>query len=97
MIDLRQEQIKEKVNMAVEMVGADLTQFKGTFGIPSKSSGNLLTDDLSPIILRTQTIGQRFGVSELEEKIRNAFRLKGLDKLNFEFAVATITRRTTLM
>ena len=83
--------------MAVEMVGSDLTQFKGTFGIPNKGTGNLLTDDLSPILLKTQTIVQRFGVTELEEKIRNAFRLKGLEKLKFEFAVATITPRTTLL
>lgn len=96
MVELRQEQIKEKMNKAVEMIGVDLTQYKGNFSIPNRSPGNILTDDFSPLFLRPQTIGQRFSVQELEDKIRNAFRIHELEKLRFEFAVAIVNPRTNL-
>ncbi|HEX7844865.1 MAG TPA: HAMP domain-containing sensor histidine kinase [Chitinophagaceae bacterium] len=97
MIELRQEQIKEKVSRAVEMVGTDLTQYKGTYSVPNQKSGNILAEDYSPLFLRPQTIGQRFSARELDDKIRSAFRIEGLEKLKFEFAVAIITPRSNLM
>ncbi len=97
MIKLRQEQIKEKVNRAVEMTGADLTQYKGIYTIPNRSSGNILTDDYSPLFMRPQTIGQRFSAQELDNKIKNAFRLEGLEKLRFEFAISIMNSRADLI
>lgn len=98
MIQLRQEQIKEKVNRSVEMTGADLTQYKGIYSIPNRQQGNnILAEDFSPLFLRPQTIGQRFSAQELENKIKNAFRIEGLEKLKFEFAISIMNSRTDLI
>ncbi len=96
MIELKQEQIKEKVNKAVATVGEDLTQYKGNISIPNRTSGSLLAEDYSHLFLRPQTIGQRFSVKDLEDKIRNAFRIEELEKLKFEFAIAIVDPRTNL-
>lgn len=99
MVLLRQEQIKEKVNTAVEMVGDELAQYKGNFSGNNRSaaSGNIFTEDFSMDFLRPQTIGKRFTVQELYDKIRNAFNVTGLEKMHFEFAVDVMDNRTNLM
>lgn len=93
MILLRQEQIKEKVNKAVESTGAELTKYKETITAPNRSlaSGgfNLLTDQYTLDFLRPQTVGKRFTAQELYTKIRKSFSAEGLDKIDFEFAVET--------
>jgi two-component system, OmpR family, phosphate regulon sensor histidine kinase PhoR len=98
MVLLRQEQIKEKVNTAVEMVGDELAQYKGNFsGNRSAASGSIFSEDFPMDFLRPQTIGKRFTVQELYDKIRNAFNITGLEKMNFEFAVDVMDSRTNLM
>ena len=77
MVLLRQEQIKEKINSAVEMVGAELVQYKGNFsGFNNRSAASgksILSEEFSTDFLLPQTIGKRFTVKELQDKIRNAF------------------------
>jgi two-component system phosphate regulon sensor histidine kinase PhoR len=94
MVLLRQEQIKEKVNKAVDKLGAELTQFKGNIQAPNRSmasgGGGFLSDEFTLDFLRPQTIGRRFTAMELNDKIKNAFREEGLDKIKFEFAVEII-------
>jgi two-component system phosphate regulon sensor histidine kinase PhoR len=90
MVLLRQEQIKEKVNDAVLTVGRELAQYKGNFLTPNKSvaSGNIFSEDYSSRdYLRPLTIGRRFNAQELYEKIKVAFIQKGLENMDFEFAV----------
>ena len=89
MVLLRQEQIKSKVNEAVNIVGAELTQYKDNFLSPGRSnnSGNILTEDYTLDFLKPQTIGRRFTLQELQEKIKAAFHQVGLDRMEFEFAV----------
>ncbi len=90
MIQLRQEQVKEKVTQAAITVADDLAQYKGNLSIPRRSSGGLLTDDFTPFFLRPQTVGRRFTADELQDKIRKAFQRQGLEKMQFEFAVEII-------
>lgn len=93
MVLLRQEQIKEKVNKAVDKVGAELTKYKESITSPSRSlaSGgfNLLSDQFSLDFLRPQTVGKRFTAEELYSKLKTSFKDEGLEKMEFEFAVET--------
>ncbi len=99
MVLLRQEQIKEKVDEAVNIVGSDLAQYKGTITFPNRSpaSGNMFPDDYTLDFLRPQTIGRRFTPEQLNQKIRAAFNSMGLEKMNFEFALAIVNPRTNLI
>ncbi|HYC39407.1 MAG TPA: HAMP domain-containing sensor histidine kinase [Chitinophagaceae bacterium] len=98
MILLRQEQIKEKVNQAVSIVGAELSQYKGNLTpLRSPASSSMFPDDFSLDFLRPQTIGKKFTAQELHEKIATAFRSVGLERMSFEFELALMNPRTNLM
>jgi two-component system phosphate regulon sensor histidine kinase PhoR len=96
MILLREEQIKEKVNMATEIVGKELAQYKGYFpgGSLKQGTDNFLSDEFSLEFLRPATVGKRFSTAELAEKLRAAFKKVGLEKMKFEFGLATINLRS---
>ena len=95
MILLKEEQIKGKVEMAVITVGEELAQYKGNY-LSSKitSSNTIFPDDFAMELLRPVTIGKRFTAPELHEKIRKAFNALELEKVQFEFMLATISPRT---
>lgn len=96
MVLLRQEQIKEKINGASKMVGDELTKYKGIYPGINKSD-NLFTDDFSIEFIRPATIGRRFTNAELAEKIRNAFKSKGIEKMQFEFGLLAADPRNNLV
>lgn len=95
MILLKEEQIKGKVERAVISVGEELAQYKGSY-LNNKitSSNTIFPDDFAMELLRPVTIGKRFTAAELQEKIRKAFNSLELDKVHFEFMLATISPRT---
>lgn len=95
MILLKQEQIKGKVERAVIIVGEELKQYKENY-LNNKitSSSSIFPDDFAIELLRTVTIGKRFTAAELNVKIRKAFNSVELDKVKFEFMLATISPRT---
>ena len=95
MILLKQEQIKGKVERAVIMVGEELAQYKGNY-LSNKLnlSGTIFADDFAMDLLRPVTIGKRLTTAELHEKISKAFKSLDLDKVEFEFMLATISPRT---
>jgi two-component system phosphate regulon sensor histidine kinase PhoR len=100
MISLREEQIKEKIDEATDIVGHELEPYKGNYspGPTSKSSTeNIFSDDFSLEFLRPATIGKRFTAAELSEKIKIAFKRVGLEKMHFEFILANLDPRTNLM
>ena len=95
MILLKQEQIKAKVERAVIMVGEELAQYKGSYLSNKLSSTNtIFPDDFATELLRPVTIGRRFTAAELQEKIKKTFKSLELEKVNFEFMLATISPRT---
>ena len=97
MIKLRAEQIKQKVDMAAEMVGEELKEYKGTFSSGNKiGSGNLL-DNFPIEILKPVTVAQRFKVADLEKKLRVAFRQVGLENTPFEFGLASFNLRSDVI
>jgi len=91
MVLLRQEQVKDKVNKAVERTGAELTKYKEIITAPNRSvtseGFNLLSDVYSLDFLRPQTVGKRFTAQEMYTKIRNSFKQEDLDNIDFEFAI----------
>ncbi len=95
MILLKEEQIKEKVQKAVILVGEELAIIKGS-SLSNKitSSNTIFPDDFAMELLRPVTIGRRFTAAELHEKIRKGFNAQELDKVQFEFMLATISPRT---
>lgn len=95
MILLKQEQIKGKVERAVMMVGEELAQYKGSYLNNKIGSANTMFDnEFTMEFLRPVTIGKRFTATELQDKVKKAFVELELDKLEFEFMLATISSRT---
>jgi two-component system phosphate regulon sensor histidine kinase PhoR len=90
MVLLREEQIKHSVKDATEMVGADLAQHKGSYA--TGNNRNLMPNDFSLEILKPITVGQRFGVEEINQKLQRAFLQNGLKDVHFEFGVASLDK-----
>src|SRR5438034_1420440 len=74
MVLLREEQIKHNVQDATKIVGDELALHKGNSATSSeKLFPGLPIDEFTLDILKPVTLGQRFSVSELKEKLRKAF------------------------
>lgn len=85
MILLRQEQVKEKMDFAIRVVGEELTQYKGNYLAGIKGNSIFQQEDFPSQYLAPVTIGKRFTAAQLEEKIASAFNAAGLEKIKFEF------------
>lgn len=88
MVLLRREQMEHSIEDATKMVANDLAHFKG-----SAASGlnrkDFLSDDFSLDMFKPLSIGQRFDVEEINDRIRKAFLLNGLKDVKFEFGIAS--------
>lgn len=97
MVLLRREQVEQKIENAAVAVGQELEQYKGGYLQPIKQGEKIFQDEFSLEFLRPPTIGKRFTTAEIYNKIRKAFDNEGLEKLQIEFAVATLNPRTQMM
>ena len=97
MVLLREEQIKHNVDEATRIIGEELALHKGNY---ASSTGKLFPgfpiDEFTLDILKPITVGQKFTVAELRDKLQKAFFLKGLKDVAFEFGLATISIRGPL-
>ncbi len=94
MILLKEEQIKGKIERAVTIVGEELAQYKGSYlSTKLNAPTTIFQDEFSMEFLRPITIGKRFTASEIQEKLRKSFNSLQLDKLKFEFVLATTSPR----
>ena len=97
MVLLREEQIKHNVDEATRIIGEELAMHKGNY---ASSTGKLFPgfpiDEFTLDILKPITVGQKFTVAELRDKLQKAFFLKGLKDVAFEFGLATISIRGPL-
>ncbi|MES1214901.1 MAG: HAMP domain-containing sensor histidine kinase [Bacteroidota bacterium] len=91
MVLLREEQIRHSVEDATKMVGEDLAQHKGSYASGTNRL-NLLPDNFSLEVLRPVTVGQRFGVEDINQKLKKAFLQNGLKDVQFEFGVAALSK-----
>lgn len=91
MVLLRQEQIKHSVDDASKTVSMDLAQHKGSY-----ASGNsritLIPDNFSLEFLQPVTVGQKFTVEEINQKLQRAFIENGLRDIRFEFGIASLDK-----
>ena len=94
MILLQEDQVRDKVMQAVNIVGEDLKQYKGNVTTMPHGNNTLLFDDFSSEFMRPVTVGKKFSAAELDHKIRAAFKTVKLDKIKFEFHLSTYRPRT---
>jgi two-component system, OmpR family, phosphate regulon sensor histidine kinase PhoR len=88
MVLLRQEQVKQKIQDATKYVGMELAEYKGNY-----SSTNKLLPDNFTLSQKPNTVGQRFTVAELEQKLKAAFLAVNLPNVPFEFGLVTLNPR----
>ncbi|RYY62025.1 MAG: HAMP domain-containing histidine kinase [Chitinophagaceae bacterium] len=96
MIILQEDQVTDKIQQALNIVGDDLRQYKGNY-MSLNRTGNpnaLMFDDLTSEFLKPVTLGKRFSGAEIDQKIREAFKKVKLEKMNYEFMLATFSPRT---
>ena len=95
MILLKEEQVKEKIEKAVSIVGEELNQYKGSYwnNRISSQSNNLFPEEFTMEMLRPITIGKRFTAVELEGKITAAFHAVQLSGMKFEFLLSARSMR----
>lgn len=87
MVLLKQEQVKEKVELAIRAVGDELSEHKGSYAAGGKR--NLLNDNFSLNLFKPNTVSQQFSVEEIRKKLNNSFLERGLKDVRFEFGIAT--------
>ncbi|RYG32593.1 MAG: hypothetical protein EOO01_34080, partial [Chitinophagaceae bacterium] len=88
----KHEEMRYKINRALDDVGTELMEQKST--LPSLKNFRLKpgqftfpSDQLQRELMRPATIAQKFTASELQNKLRKSFVNQGLKNLPFEFAV----------
>lgn len=91
MVLLRQEQIKHSVEESTKMVGNELAQHKSGFS-PRNTKKGLLSDEFSLDIFKPITIGQRFNLEDINNKIKRAFLQNKLKSIPFEFGIASFDK-----
>ncbi|RYY39653.1 MAG: HAMP domain-containing histidine kinase [Chitinophagaceae bacterium] len=87
---VQQEQVRHKVREAVDRVADELGAYKGASAASGIGGARTFPGFDSRLDLpHTYTISQRFTAQEIYEKIRREFDAQKLDKVPFEFGVAT--------
>lgn len=94
MVLLREAQIKHNVKDATQEVSEDLALRKGNY---SSATGINRLDGSADILpfdmFKPPTIGQRFTVAEIRDKLKNAFFVNNLKDIKFEFGISTLNYR----
>ena len=89
MLLLREDQVLQKVTEVTKLVGNELAQYKGSYPTVSNKKFPGFGDNFSLELNRPYSVGQRFTAAELHEKIKVAFAAQNMEKIPFEFALAT--------
>lgn len=90
MLLLREDQVLQKVEDATKIVGEELAQYKGSYPAISNKKFPGFGDAFSLELTRPYSVGQRFTTAELYEKIKLAFASQHMEKIPFEFGLATL-------
>ena len=89
MIAVEERQFNERVNLATAMVSAELSEYKGNMLSQNSNTFPWKQDRFTLDILRPTTVASRFSATQIHEKIKKAFIANKLDKVHFEFALAS--------
>ncbi len=90
MMLLREDQIKERVIKATEIVGMQLAEKKGSYAAGTPRSK--LFDDLSFDMTKPLIIANQFTVEEIKRKLEKAFLENNLKDVKFEFGIVSFAR-----
>ncbi|MCC6286542.1 MAG: HAMP domain-containing histidine kinase [Chitinophagaceae bacterium] len=86
---LKNEDLEQKIQFALSDVGQDIAE--QTTKIPalgfSKLSPEWPKDQLLNRFFKSPTVSQRYTPNQIYEKLKTAFKKRGLQRTNFEFAV----------
>ena len=89
MVKLREDQISQRVSLATEEVGKELSEFKnGYYTIPRRS----ILDDFTVDILRPLSIAKQFTEDQIRAKIFAAFQRRDLADIRFEFGIVSVEK-----
>jgi two-component system phosphate regulon sensor histidine kinase PhoR len=97
MVLLKREQVKHRIQDAVQLAGSNLVQHKANYNIDPKSFPSLVPGEFSLQYLRPNTIGQRLSTGQISDIIKKAFHVYDLDDMKFEFGVATVAAEAGFM
>ena len=89
MIAIEEKQFNERVNVATAMVSAELSEYKGNMLAQGNNKYPWKQDQFTLDMLRPTTVASRFTAVQINEKIKKAFIANKLDKVHFEFALAS--------
>ena len=89
MMLLKQDQLKEKLQKVTEIMGTDLSQYKGSQH-PSPKSSSIFNEDISNDFFKPYLVGNRLTTQEINEKIRVAFMSNDIKDVPYEFALIVL-------
>jgi len=93
--NVQEDRLKEKIDKAVEIVGEELKEYKGSISGTSKmGTGGMLDNFNIEYLKKSITVSQRFTVADLEIKMRAALKQVRLEDIPFEFGLATFNLRS---
>jgi two-component system, OmpR family, phosphate regulon sensor histidine kinase PhoR len=90
---VKEEQLNEKVSMAIDMVGKDLSESstanRGSVNLRQRRKSSLnLGNQLVPVeLMQPALISERYTQFEIKEKLDQAFREKKIPIQHYEFAI----------
>ena len=96
MTQLREEQIKQKVDIATRMVAEEFSNYKGAYSSMNKLGPNAVLDNFSMDFFKPVTVAHRFSVADIDMKIKQAFKSVRLENIPFEFALASFNPRSNM-
>ena len=89
MVTLREDQISQRVSLATEEVGRELSEFKSGYNtIPRRS----ILDDFTVDILRPLSIAKQFTEDQIRAKLFAAFQRRDLADIRFEFGIVSVEK-----
>ncbi len=89
MIVIKEEQFHHKLLDATSMVGAELSEYKGSMIAQGSNHFPWKQDEFTLEMLKPTTVASRFTTVQLIDKIKKAFIANGLADTHFEFALAS--------
>jgi len=95
MTQLREEQIKQKVDDATRIVADEFSAYKGAYsGIKGQSP--VVMENFSMEFFKPVIVANRFTVADIDKKLRAAFKQVKLEGVPFEFALASFNPRSNM-
>ena len=88
MIVVEEKQFNDKLINATRAVGTELAEYKGNM-LSQGTATFPWKDQFSIDMLRPTTVASRFTAAQINDKIRKAFILNDLPKIQFEFCLAS--------